>query len=129
MDFSKAQQAHGIGHRRAILSRASGDLFLGEVKLAHHALEGACLFNRVQIFALDILHQRDFKRGLVADLPDDGWDARQTGSLSRTPASLASQKLKARTDGPQNQRLDDAGGSELIVPVRPAPLLENRVRG
>ncbi len=56
------EQANGIGDRGAVFAGALGDLLLREVKFVDQALKGVRLLDRIEIFALEIFHQRHLER-------------------------------------------------------------------
>jgi hypothetical protein len=75
-------------------------------------------FNRIEIFALDVLNQGEFEHPWVIDvLNDDGHfsDARQFGSA---PSSFPSHDLIPILMAADNNRLDNTvrtdGGSEFV---------------
>jgi hypothetical protein len=78
------------------------------MKFTHEALESARFLNWVEIFALNILDERDLQRSFVGDLANDSRYAAQAGSLRGAPAPFARQKLKPRVKAAQNQRLNDS---------------------
>jgi hypothetical protein len=101
------EKADGIGDCGAVFAGALGDLLLGEVKFVGEALEGVCLLDRIEVFALEIfdeghLHRHTF--GYVAD--DDGY-AVQLCALCGAPATFASDELIAGGVAADNERLDD----------------------
>ena len=49
--------------------------------LIHETAEGFGHFNRIQIFALDVLNDRKFEDFLVVELPHDHRNGMQTGAL------------------------------------------------
>ena len=106
-----------LRNRGAILAGSCRYFLLSQMKFAHQALKGARLFDGVEVFALNIFDERDLQRGLVGDFTNDGRYAAQAGPLRGAPAPFAGQKLKARADAPQDERLNDAadlnGLSEL----------------
>ncbi len=89
---------------------------MGQVEFADQPIQRPRLFQRVQVFALDVLDERHRDRRLVRYLPDDGRDLLQTRHLGRTPAALAGNDFildaAAPLDGPRNDRLHDALGPD-----------------
>jgi hypothetical protein len=81
--------------------------FLGQMKFAHQALVGARFFDWVEVLALDILDQSYLKRHLIGDFADDRRHTAEACSLRCSPAAFAGKKLIARSDSPQNQRLNN----------------------
>src|SRR5277367_4822441 len=104
------QQANGVCDRGAILPGALGNFFLSELEFVHQTLEGAGCFDRVQVFALDVFHQRHFEREFVGNFANDNGNLGQAGALGRTPATLARNQLKATANRANYERLNDAAG-------------------
>jgi len=69
------EEADSIGDCGAVLAGALGDLFLREMKFVDKALKGVRLLDGVEIFALEIFHQRHLQSHLFRDVSDDDWDA------------------------------------------------------
>ena len=66
-----------------------GCRLVGHLEFADESLERACLLERIEIFALDVLDERHRNRGFVRNLPDDGRNFLEPGQLRRAPAPLA----------------------------------------
>jgi hypothetical protein len=62
-----------------------GQLLLLVGVLIHEPFEGLGLFNRVQVLADEVLHQRDF--GVVVVVDEDGWDGSKPRLPRRSPAT------------------------------------------
>src|SRR3546814_4586213 len=58
-------------------------------ELGDQPLKSFGFFDRVQVGALDILHQRQFESGGVVQLPDNGRNLVQPRRLCRPPAPFA----------------------------------------
>ena len=54
----QAEQAQGVGDRRAALADPVGDLLVGELEVVDQLLEGGRLLERGQILAVEVLDQR-----------------------------------------------------------------------
>ncbi len=104
------QEPDRIGHGCAILAGPLRNRFLGQLRFVHQAFKGTRSFNGIQIFALDVFHQRHFEGQFVRYLADDDRDFRQASALRGAPAALAGNQLKPRTNRSNDQRLDDAAG-------------------
>ena len=61
----KLEQADGVGNRGPVFAGTLGDLLLREVKFINEALKGVRLLDWIEIFALEIFHQRHLKRHLL----------------------------------------------------------------
>ena len=83
-------------------------LLLREVKCVGEFQERIRLLDGIEIFALQVLHQCHFKRHFVGHVPDNYGDPRKLGTLSRSPATLTGDKLKAIRYPSDYQRLDDS---------------------
>jgi hypothetical protein len=86
-----------------------------DAELADEALERPRLFERVQIFALDVLDERHRDGGFVRHATNDGRDGGETCDLGRAPAAFAGDDLVAlrlarrgAIDGTDDDRLDDS---------------------
>ncbi|OIQ68146.1 hypothetical protein GALL_502640 [mine drainage metagenome] len=69
------------------------------------------LFHRIEIFALNVLDDRDFERVRIADIDRHDRHLVQAGDLRRTPAALAGDDLVAilrAAHRPHHDRLDHA---------------------
>ena len=102
----QAQQAQGVGHRRAVLADPLGHLVLGEVEAAHQVAVGLGLLDRVEILALDVLDQRHFQGPVLGDVLDDHRDVLEPGPLGGPPAPLAGDDLIMVAGIAHHQRLD-----------------------
>ena len=69
------------------------------------------LFQRIQVFALNILDNRDFERSVVVQLPDQGRYDGQARLLRRPPAPLTGDdfiRVRIAGRGPHQDRLQHA---------------------
>ena len=57
--LGQPQQPDVIGDRRSILADGVGDLLLREVEIVHEPAIGVRFLDRIQVFALDVLDERD----------------------------------------------------------------------
>ncbi len=89
------EQTQGVGHCCAVFAGAIGHVLLRQLEFTHKALKGARLLNRVEVFALYVLNQRDLQCLGLGNLADDGRDAREASALSCSPAALADNQLIA----------------------------------
>src|SRR5207302_5480228 len=67
-------------------------------------------FYGTQILALNGLGEGPVEREFVGHLPHNGRDFVEPSALRCAPAARAGDQLKARTDRPQDQRLNDSAG-------------------
>jgi hypothetical protein len=108
------EEAEGIGDGAAVLAGAAGDVIVAEVELVREAVEGMGDLDGVEILALYVLDKRDFEQVLIGDVLDHGRDVGQAGEFRGAPAAFAGDKLIAVTEGPDDERLDDAVGQDGI---------------
>ena len=86
----QVEKAHGIGYRLAALAEAACDLALGQAKLVLKPRKGAGHFNRIQIFALEILDNSQFEPlAIVTQVAHDSRNAREVKHLRREKTTLA----------------------------------------
>jgi hypothetical protein len=85
----QAQQPQRIGHRYTALAHPLSHLLLGQAELFHELAVGRGLFQRVQVSALDVLHEGQLQHLLGRGLLDDDRHVHQPGGLGRQPAALA----------------------------------------
>ncbi len=70
------------------------DLFLRELKLFRQLRVTVGLFNRIQIFALQIFDEREFQNRAVVRFARDDGNFRQLQKLRRAPAAFAGDQFK-----------------------------------
>ena len=66
-------QPQQVADRRARAADGLGGLGMGQVEFTNQAIKRARLFQRIQVFALDILDKRHRNGGFVGDLANNGW--------------------------------------------------------
>src|SRR5260370_22088763 len=88
-------------------------------------LKALCLFDRIQVGALDILDQGGFKDLLVVEIDNVHGDFTDTGSLGGPQASFARNQLIAITDRTHNQRLQNAVGANAFRKRRKLVVVEH----
>src|SRR5712691_388181 len=88
-----------------------GDAGLAVAKFTREAAIGLGLFERREVFTLQVFDQRDFERFRIAELAADDRDLVQPNPLRGAPAPLAGDQLEIRRPvgaRPHQERLDDA---------------------
>ena len=90
------QQAEGVGHGGAVLAHGVGDLLLRGAELLLEPLVALGLFDRIEVGALQILHERERERLAVVDDLHQGGDLRPTESGGGAVPSLTCDQLEAR---------------------------------
>jgi hypothetical protein len=93
--LGELEQAQQVGGGRARAPDGVGGLLVGHAELVDEALDAAGFFERVEVFALDVLDQRHGQRGLVRDLAHQAGHAAQAGQLGGAPAAFAGDDLVA----------------------------------
>ena len=73
---------------------------MGDLELPDQTVEGAGLFHRVEILALDVLDERHGDGAFVRHPTHHGGDVRQTGDLGGPPTALTRDDLVALTGRP-----------------------------
>ncbi|MNS93027.1 hypothetical protein D3C72_1271800 [compost metagenome] len=105
------QQAQQVGHRCARATDGLGGLGMGQRELADQPLQGLGLFERIEVFALDVLDQRHRDDGAVFQLAHHHRHFVQASQLRGAPAAFAGHDLEAvRTQLAHQDGLDHALG-------------------
>ena len=102
------EETQSVGHCGAVFAGAIGNVFLRKLEFGHQALKGARLLNWVEVFALDVLNQRNLERLRFGNVADDSRNPRQGSALGGAPAALPRNELVASLVASHDQRLDDA---------------------
>ncbi len=120
------EEAQRVGHRRARPAHLLGHRLLGELEVLHQLLVGGGFLQRVEVLAVQVLHQGLLQRQHVVHRAHHHRDGRQPGPLGRPPPPLAGDQLVALVpDLSHEDRLQDAqlgdrrgqGGQRLLVEV------------
>ena len=106
------QQAQQVADGDAGAADRLGHLHVGQLELVDQALQGHRLFQRVEVLALDVLDQRDRRRGLAVDVLDHRRDRIQPGDLRRAPAPLAGDQFEVTALAAHHDRLHHALGAD-----------------
>ena len=88
-------------------------LLVGEMEIVDQAVDALRFFQRIEVFALDVLDQRHRRGGLVVDVAHQHRDRLEAGQLRRAEAALAGDDLVAHraielADRAHQHRLHDA---------------------
>src|SRR3546814_1469294 len=67
----KIEKAHQVRHMAARLADQPGQRLLAVLELRDQLAIGIRLLDRIEVFALDILDQRDFQRFRLVEIPDE----------------------------------------------------------
>ncbi|CAI8970873.1 hypothetical protein EMIT0P43_70145 [Pseudomonas jessenii] len=114
-DFRQGNQAQQVGHCHPGLAHSLGHLLLGQLELLLQPLQGHRFFNRVQVFALNVLDQRDGDRGFIGYIANHCRDGFLPGLLAGAPAAFAGNDFKAAAaDRANHDGLHDALGLDRL---------------
>ena len=91
--LSQVEQTQLVAHRGARTSDRVRHLLVGQVEFLDQAVESCRLLERIQIFALDILDQRNRRRGFGIQFTNHRRHLLQTRQLRRTPATFTGDQL------------------------------------
>ena len=87
--LGQLQQAHQIGDVATAFRQSLGQLFLRMAKPIHQLAITLCLFNGVQISALNVLNDRDLKDLGIIEFPHDDRHVVHLSQLRCPPATFA----------------------------------------
>src|SRR5262249_47741349 len=108
----------GICDRRPVPSHSLSQLFLGIAKFIDEVSICSSLFNRVEIFALKVLDQRQLQNARIRHLFYYCGDFMESGELGCPPSTLTGDELKAIAAAPDDDGLNYAvsleRGSQLL---------------
>ena len=89
------EQTKRVRNSRARSTETRGDGFLGHAELVDELAERVCLFDCVEIRALQVLHQGKLELIAIGQVTDDSRDPLQAGKLCGPDSPLASDQLIA----------------------------------
>src|SRR6185436_5140022 len=90
---SEIEQAERVGDRRPGTTDARGEVVLAESELVDQLAVGVRRLERIEILALQVLHQRDLELLAIGELTDHSGDPVETGSLSGPEPALTGDQL------------------------------------
>ena len=73
------QQTKEVSDGGAVLAGPQADLFRTQHQFRAEACKGVGSFDRIEVFALDILDQGDFQQAVIRDIPEHNWDLLDQG--------------------------------------------------
>ncbi len=88
------QQTQQVGNRRSIDLNTTRQFFLSAMILINVPLERLGLFNRVEVFALDVFNDRQLGHLPIVDLANLHWHLAPVSCLGRTQTALASDEFE-----------------------------------
>ena len=91
-----------------LLPTLRGNLLLSELELFGELRVTVRFLDGIEIFALEIFDERQFKHRAVVGLADDDGNLRQLQQLRRAPAAFAGDQFKIAAALADDERLDDA---------------------
>ena len=104
----KVPQAHEIGDMAARFANDPTQLFLTMAIVVDQPAIGFPLFPGIELFALNIFNQSNFKRRAIIKLFNDYRDLVEFCALRGAPAAFASNNLILPAQIPHDDRLKDA---------------------
>ena len=124
----KLEKPQAVRDRASVLADHLGDIVDREPELVLERLIAARLLDRVQILALEILHERVPERLGVVHLADDRRDRRPSRELRRAEPPLAEDELVAVSRAPDDDRLQDAVQPDRLGELPQVLVVEMRAR-
>lgn len=107
--LGKIQKPHAVGYGGAGFAYPLGDVPLLHAEFRFQAHVAGGLFQRAEVFTLEVFNQRQLQHVLVGSLPDDGGHGGQAQDAGSAPAPFPGNELiLAAFRFPDDQRLDDA---------------------
>ncbi len=104
----QVKQTQRIADMGTRLPHGLGEPFLSEPEFLDQAVVALCLFEGVEVLALEVLHQGDGERVRVGEVSDQSWSLMQPRQSGGAPAALPGDDLKSSWSGwvrPCYQRL------------------------
>ena len=99
------EEAHGVGHRGAVLPHPFGHLLLGEGEVVRQPLVPLGELDGVQIRPLDVFHQRGFERLPVGEPAHHRRDGGKPRGLRGAKPALAGDQFIPVRGRPDQHRL------------------------
>ena len=103
----KGIDKQAVGQCAPALAQLAGGLLLGQIAAGHQLTDAGRLFHRVEVFALQVLHQRKLHGLLICHVLDDDRHLGEARHPAGPPAALACHdevaagRLRAHRDGLQ----------------------------
>src|SRR3989304_2736255 len=104
--FGELEQAQTVGHAAAVLADPLAELLLRPRELGEKTLVGFRLFHRVEVFAKQVLDERQLERFGIGGVTDNGRDVTQPGHLCSPPSPLADDDLELLAMTPYDNGLE-----------------------
>jgi hypothetical protein len=86
------------------------DLFVAEAEIGRQLFEGYGYLDGIEVLALDVFNQGDFKEAVVMDVSDDDGHLLQPGEAGGPPTALTGNEMVLFADLPDDEGLDDPIG-------------------
>ena len=105
------QQAHVVGNRTSIFADRGSDLIVRQSELVSESLIRGRFVNSIQIFALNVLDERQLQQlafVVEGDVANDNRHLQQAGTLGGAPPPLTGDDAVQIADLLHEDRLDDA---------------------
>src|SRR5580658_4778909 len=119
--FRELQEAYYVGDRSTVFSGTAADFFMREAEFAAETLVGVGGFDRIEVFALDILDEGKLEHPRIRDILDDDGHLSDTCELCGAPSALPGDDLIAFLVLPNDDGLNNAVGAngrrQFLEPV------------
>src|SRR2546425_5588593 len=102
------EQPQSVGHHRSALADFGRRFLLPELELFDQLRVTVRLFNRIQVFTLQVLDQRQLEHRAVIRLAHDDRRFRQTKHLRGSPAPFSGDQLIVAAAQAHDERLNNA---------------------
>ena len=105
---SEIEEPQGVGYRRAGPTDPGRDVLVAEPELIDELAIRIGRLERIQVFALEVLDERQFELLSIGELADDGRDPVEPGGLGRAQPALTGDELVAVDRFSDKDGLEDA---------------------
>src|SRR4051812_30017907 len=106
--LSELQQSQGISDGSAALANFGRHFVLLELKLLDELRVTLRFLHGIEVLALKIFDERQFKDRAIVGFADDNGDLGQTEQLGGAPAAFTGDQLQMTIQFTDDERLDDA---------------------
>lgn len=111
LDFGRQfEEPEGVGDGGAAFANLLSGFVLSEIKLLDELSQSGRFFDGIQIFALEVLDERQFHHFAVVRFANNGGNGFEAGQLRGAPTAFPGDDFESAAAGPNNQRLDDSLG-------------------
>ena len=127
--YRQLEQAQHIGHLRARTANAIRQLVLGNAEFFQQLLVGVCLFQGVELHAVDVLQQSIAQQVVILGIAHDGRNRGQARLGGSAPTPLTHNELEATFLGRTNDHgLQQTKFADRVDELTEFILVEDRAR-